>query len=257
MAVDATMKWDTNLYDNKYDFVFKYGEDLVQLLSPKKGECILDVGCGTGYLTNIIAASGAYTVGIDSSETMIEKARATYSDIDFRVASATVFSFDKLFDAVFSNAVLHWILEKEKAIANIFRCLKSNGRLVAELGGKDNIQGIIAALKQVLQQHGYIANASLNVWYFPSLGEYTTLLEQSGFVVNYAAYFKRETALKDNEQGIKNWIKMFGSPFLKGIDEPTTDTLLDEVQKLIKTTHYRNNTWYADYKRLRIVATKP
>lgn len=257
MVVDATIKWDTNLYNDKHDFVFKYGEDLVQLLSPKKGERILDVGCGTGYLTHTIATSGAYTIGIDNSAAMIEKARATYPDINFQVASATAFSFDESFDAVFSNAVLHWILEKEKVIANVFQCLKSSGRLVAELGGKDNVQGIIAALKQVLQRYGYITNASLNVWYFPSLGEYTSLLEQSGFVVNYAAYFKRETALKDNEQGIKDWIKMFGRPFLKGIDEPTVNILLDEVQDLIKPTHYCNNTWYADYKRLRIVATKP
>ena len=110
------MEWNTNLYDQKHDFVSRYGEDVIKLLDPKSGEEILDVGCGTGDLAGIIGKTGANVTGIDSSEEMIIKAREKYPNIGFMIKSADNFSFDKKFDAVFSNATLHWVLEKEKAI---------------------------------------------------------------------------------------------------------------------------------------------
>jgi trans-aconitate 2-methyltransferase len=252
----ANTKWNANLYDDKHSFVFKYGEDLVDLLAPKSGERILDVGCGTGHLTNMIADSGAETIGIDNSQDMITKARIEYPNIDFEVLSATDFHFDEKFDAIFSNAALHWVLGKEKAIGCMYENLKPNGRLVLEMGGQGNVQSILTALKNAFIKFGVTEKANINIWYFPSLSEYTSLLEAKGFRVTYASHYDRETELKDTANGIKDWIKMFGSSFLKNIDEKTADKLLNEIQDSLRATNYRDGKWYADYKRLRVVALK-
>jgi trans-aconitate methyltransferase len=249
-------KWNADLYDDKHGFVSKYGEDLVEVLAPQKGERILDLGCGTGYLADLIARSGATVIGIDSSLDMITKAKAEYPQLEFKVQSATDFHFDEPFDAIFSNATLHWVLDKESAIDCMYTNLKRSGRLVIEMGGKHNVESIITTLQKSLIAHGFAKNAETPLWYFPSLSEYTTLLEKRGFRVNYAAHYNRGTELKDTENGIKDWIKMFGGAFLKGINESVVNTILDEVQKTLKPVLYTNGKWIADYKRLRIVATK-
>jgi trans-aconitate methyltransferase len=252
----TTTAWNARLYDDKHAFVFKFGEDLVQLLAPRPGERILDLGCGTGYLTDLIARSGAKIIGADNSASMIEKARTAYPELEFQQISATELSFDQSFDAVFSNAVLHWVLDKAAAIDGIYRSLRPGGRFVMEMGGKYNVEGIVLAVRKVLTRHHYYKNAALQPWYYPSVGEYATLLEKRGFRIDYASHFDRETELQDNASGIKDWLKMFGSSFLKEIPAADQEPLLDEVQDTLKPTHYRNHTWWADYKRLRIVATK-
>lgn len=256
MAATTNITWNSSLYDNKHDFVFKYGEYLVQMLTPQEGERILDVGCGTGYLTNLIASSGAFVTGMDNSVDMIAKAKNAYPHLPFKVASVTGFKFDESFDALFSNAVLHWVTEKEKAIQCMYNNLKPGGRLVLEMGGKGNVEKIVSALKTALLKYGYKENANRQMWYFPSLSEYTGLLEKQGFRVTYAAHYNRETELKDTQQGIKDWVHMFGGAFLEGIDRDKTDAILEEVQETLRHTQYRNNKWYADYKRLRVVAIK-
>ena len=248
--------WNAHLYDDKHSFVFKYGEDLVDVLKPMADERILDLGCGTGYLTSIIAASGATVVGIDNSLEMITKAKAAYPAVEFKVQSATEFYFDEHFNAIFSNAVLHWVTEKEKAIDCMYRNLKKSGRLVLEFGGKQNVERIVTALKSSLAKHGFAENAAIPLWYFPSLSEYTGLLEKRGFRVTYAAHFNRDTQLNDTENGIKDWIKMFGTAFFKGIEEAVVNEILEEVQKTLVPTNYRNGQWFADYKRLRVIAIK-
>ena len=253
-AIDTN--WNTGLYDEKHAFVFKYGEDLVDILKPQPGERILDLGCGTGYLTNIISASGATVVGIDSSLEMISKAKLQYPELKFKVQSATEFHFDEHFDAIFSNAVLHWVLEKEKAIECMYRNLKRSGKIVLEMGGKHNVEKIIKALQNSLINHGFAEQAASEIWYFPSISEYTGLLEKRGFRVTYAAHFNRETKLSDTENGIKDWVRMFGSSFLTGVDEIKIEEILNEVQNTLEPTHFRNGSWYADYKRLRIIAIK-
>jgi trans-aconitate methyltransferase len=249
-------KWNARLYDDKHNFVFKFGEDVVQLLNPRQGERILDLGSGTGYLTNVIAQAGARVIGIDNSPAMVDRARAAYPDLDFRVLSATDFHFDTPFNAIFSNATLHWVLDKEKAIDNIYHALRPGGRLVLEMGGKGNVEEIIVAIRKVLTRHHYYSNAATQIWHFPSLGEYTTLLERRGFRIHSAAHFDRPTQLQDADNGIKDWIRMFGSAFFKDIPGPDIDTILEEIQDALKPTHYINHNWIADYKRLRIEAIK-
>lgn len=248
--------WNATLYDHKHDFVFKYGEDVVKLLAPATGERILDVGCGTGYLTHLIAQAGARVTGIDNSRSMIERAQAAYPDLDFRVMSATDFHFPAPFDAVFSNAALHWVLDKDSVVDSIAQALRPGGRLVLEMGGKGNVEEIIVATRKALTRHGHYANAAIQLWYFPSLSEYTTLLEKKGFRVQFAAHFDRPTELKDADNGVKDWIKMFLNALFQNIPESEIGTILEEIQEAVKPTNYRNGSWYGNYKRLRIVAAK-
>ena len=254
--INISKGWDAELYDDKHSFVFKYGEDLIDLLLPKEGERILDLGCGTGYLTNAIATSGATVIGIDNSLEMITKAKIAYPQLEFKVLPGEEFHFDEHFDAIFSNAALHWMLEKEKVIDCMYRNLKRTGRIVLEMGGKNNVENIITALKESLIKHGFAENASIAVWYFPSEAEYTALLEKRGFKVTYAAHFSRETTLNDTRNGIKDWVKMFASRFLNGIESDVVDIILTEVQNALRPILFKDNNWHADYKRLRIIAIK-
>lgn len=254
--MSMTTTWNAHCYDEKHAIVFKYGEDVVRQLAPRPGERILDLGCGTGYLTNLIAQAGARVTGIDTSPAMIERAKATWPDLDFRVLSATDMHFDSPFNAVFSNATLHWVLEKEAAIDNIYHALATGGRLVLEMGGKGNVEELIVATRKALTRHGYYTNASKQVWYFPSLGEYTTLLEKRGFQIKFASHFDRPTKLQDTDNGLKDWIKMFGNTFFQDIPERDIDNILTEIQESVRPARYINHSWYADYKRLRIEAIK-
>lgn len=248
--------WNANLYDDKHSFVFKYGEDLVKLLKPQPGERILDLGCGTGYLTSIITASGATVVGIDNSIEMVTRAKTEYPQLEFQVQDATDFHFDEHFDAIFSNAVLHWIRDQEKAVECIYNNLKRQGRLVLEMGGRNNVTKIIKALQKSLIKYGHEKNAGIPLWYFPSLSEYASLLESKGFMVNFAVLYDRETKLNDDRDGIKDWLRMFARPYFSGIEENIVNDILCETQDILEMTNYRNGSWYADYKRLRIVAVK-
>lgn len=250
------MNWNANLYDDKHAFVFKYGEDVIDLLQPQPGEKILDLGCGTGYLTSIIASSGASVVGIDNSIEMITKAKTEYPKLDFQAQAASSFHFEEQFDAVFSNAVLHLVLEKGTLIKSVHKNLKKNGRFVFEMGCKHNVEKIIKALQKCLIKYGYRENAEIFIWYFPSLSEYASLLESNGFRVTYAVNYDRETKLADGKDGIKDWIQMFAGAYLNGITKEVTDDILDEVQKTLEPTNCRNGSWYADYRRLRMVALK-
>ncbi|HEY4109746.1 class I SAM-dependent methyltransferase [Puia sp.] len=256
MTTTLDTKWNAGLYDDKHNFVFKFGEDVVHLLAPQQGERILDLGCGTGYLTNLIAQAGARVIGIDHSASMIGRATAAYPDLDFRVMSATAFHFDTPFDAVFSNATLHWVLDKEQAIDNIYKALRPGGRFILEMGGKGNVEEIVVATRKVLTRHGYYSNAATQLWYFPSLGEYSTLLEKRGFRVRFAAHFDRPTQLQDTDNGIKDWIKMFGNAFFNDIPDSAIEPVLDEIQEAVRPTNFRNHNWYGNYKRLRIEAVK-
>lgn len=256
MTTVTDTTWNARLYDDKHAFVFKYGEDVVRQLAPMPGERILDLGCGTGYLTNLIAQAGARVIGVDNSPAMIQRAKASYPDLDFKGMSATDMQFDSPFDAVFSNATLHWIVEKEAAIDNMYHALRTGGRLVLEMGGKGNVDDIVVAIRKTLTRHSYYSNAATQTWYFPSLGDYASLLEKRGFQIKYASHFDRPTKLQDTDNGIKDWIKMFGSAFFKDIPEHEIDNILDEIQESVRPSRYINHSWYADYKRLRIEAIK-
>lgn len=219
-------EWNAELYESKHSFVSNLAIDLLELLSPQIGEKILDLGCGTGHLTYKITTKGAKVLGIDNAPTMIEKANSCYPDIKFLVGDGGNIDLKETFDAVFSNAALHWIKEQKKVICNIWRVLKPGGRFVSEFGGKGNVQTIIRSIYEALDAAGYSSNKQLNPWYFPSIGEYATLLESEGFVLTFASLLERPTKLEDGEYGLRNWLKMFATCFFEGIPEKSKVLLL-------------------------------
>lgn len=243
-------RWQADLYDSRHGFVSRYGADLLHLLDAQPGEHILDLGCGTGHLTQQIAEAGAHVIGIDSAAAMIEQAQASYPTLDFRVINAESFYLDTRFDAVFSNAALHWMTNAEAVVANVHQVLRPGGRFVGELGGRGNIRHIYTALGAVLAEAGYPPLAS--PWYFPALGEYATLLESVGFRVIFAAHFDRPTPL-DGPDGLMNWLKMFANSLLPDGDQ---SALLKVVEDRLRPVLYQDGVWTADYVRLRFVALK-
>jgi len=250
------MKWNAELYDQKHAFVYQYGEGLLELLDTKPGEHILDLGCGTGHLTQRIQNLGAIVTGIDSSAEMIHQAEENFPDVKFGVANATNFYFAEPFDAIFSNAVLHWIKDQDSVIKAVYDNLKPGGRFVAEMGGRGNVLKLISAIQQVLLKHGFVDQAGMIIWYFPSLGEYTKRLEDFGFRVTFAAHYDRKTPLHDGEAGIAKWIAMFGNKYIKGVPEEEKQIIFNEVTNLLEPQYNEGGQWYADYKRLRFIAMK-
>ncbi len=245
--------WNASLYQQKHAFVYDYGKDLLALLAPQPAEAILDIGCGTGQLTKAIAESGARVVGIDKSPEMIEAARQNFPAIDFRVADASDFSFAQPFDAVFSNAALHWVSRAEAAAQCIANALSPGGRFIAEFGGKDNCFNISRAMQTTLRER-----LQLDVedgWYFPSIGEYAALLEKYDLNVTGAWLFDRPTPL-DGEAGLRNWIAMFCQALFADVPVDCYDEILTQIEAKTRSTNYRNGIWYADYRRLRLVASK-
>ncbi|MBD1392497.1 class I SAM-dependent methyltransferase [Mucilaginibacter glaciei] len=250
------MKWNAELYDDKHSFVFQYGENVLELLDVKLGEHILDLGCGTGHLTSEIQKQGGIVTGIDASAEMIKKARDTFHNVDYFVADGTDFHFDDPFDAIFSNATLHWIKDADAMMKCVHDALKPGGRFVAEMGGKGNVQQTVAATKQVLAKYGYDKVDENNPWYLPSPGEYATKLEAQGFRVTYMAHFDRKTLLQDGRQGVAKWLTMFGPSFFSEVPESELPQILNEITDLLEPAYNDNGLWYSDYVRLRFIAVK-
>lgn len=243
-------QWNVELYQDKHSYVWEYGTKILAMLAPRPGERILDLGCGTGQLTAEIAAIGAEVVGLDVAEEAIAQCRQHYPHIEFRVANGTDFVCDQSFDAVFSNAALHWIQPPAAAVQCIYQALTPGGRFVAEFGGKGNVKQIIEAINQTLAEPEY------NPWYFPSIGEYSTLLEQAEFEVNYAALLTRPTKL-EGEEGLINWLEMFAGSRFATLPTSTKIAMMQQIESKLRPTLYRNGYWWADYQRLQIVAMKP
>jgi len=250
------MKWNADLYDNKHAFVSQYGESVIELLDVKSGERILDLGCGTGDLTKLIWEKGADVFGIDASPDMVAKANAKYPDINFSVADGTNFHFDEPFDAIFTNATLHWIHEQDKLIDCVYSSLKSGGRFVGEFGGKGNTRLMMAATATVLKKYGYVKGNFVLPWYYPSTAEYASKLEAHGFRVTFVTHFDRPTLLQDGRNGVATWFRMFGSSFFEGVPADELTQMLNEITDLLQPTNEVDGQWYADYKRLRFVAVK-
>ena len=248
--------WNPSLYNDKHAFVYGYGESLINLLKPQAGECILDLGCGAGQLTAEIAEQGAEVVGLDASAEMIADAQMKYPNLEFVVADAADFRIEQTFDAIFSNAALHWVLRYREAIGCMYEALKPKGRLVLEMGGRGNIQQIEDALRIQLDKHGFGLEASMPCWFFPTIGQYSSALEANGFSVKMVQHYDRPTELADSDTGIKDWLRMFAASFFEGVPTEEREGIMDEVQEALRPKLFRKGKWYADYKRLRVLAMK-
>lgn len=247
--------WNPRLYDKNHAFVSKYGNQLIELLEPKSNEKILDLGCGTGDLADILYHKKVDVTGVDKSENMILQAKDKFPHINFFVKDATNLGYNSEFDAVFSNATLHWVLEAEQALTSIFISLKQNGRFIAEFGGKGNIQTIVDEINAQFTALGLNDFLRRSPWYFPSIGEYSSLMEKVGFNVIYAHHFDRPTILK-GENGLRNWMEMFCGDLLKDIDKDKKIELITRVESNLKKTLFKEGNWIADYKRVRFIGIK-
>ncbi|WP_435349715.1 class I SAM-dependent methyltransferase [Haloarchaeobius sp. HRN-SO-5] len=248
---DGRNEWAAGAYDDSHAFVYEYGEGVVDLLDPEPDEWVLDLGCGTGHLTASIAASGATVVGLDAERSMLAEAARTYPDLRFVRGDARRFAFRRPFDAVFSNAALHWIHEQDAVLSSVADALRPGGRFVAELGGAGNVAAIVGAVEDAASDRGY---AVTNPWYFPTVGEYATRLEDHGFEVQYASLFDRPTELDDGEAGLASWLGMFGDGLLGPVPEHEREDVISAAEDLLRDELFADGTWTADYRRLRVVA---
>lgn len=249
-------QWDASAYDQRNSFVWKHGQGVVELLAPRSGERILDLGCGTGHLTNQIAAAGAEIVGIDVSTAMIQEARRLYPSLRFEIADGCDFHFDQPFDAVFSNAAIHWMKDQEAVARSIWESLKPGGRFVAEFGGKGNIQAIRTALANAIKAAGEEVNFEPFARYYPAIGQYAALLEAQGFRVGFASHFDRPTKLDNGEQGLRNWLFTFADNILESIPASRREAVIADVERELKPKLFTDGSWFADYRRIRIAAHK-
>lgn len=248
--------WNSNLYDGNHSFVSKLGQGVLELLSPIEGEQILDVGCGTGDLAYQIAQHGAVVTGIDASENMIQQARNKYPKIEFATQNILELEYQNEFDAAFSNAALHWVKQPKQALKSIYNSLKPEGRFVAELGGKGNVKLITDEIITQLKKQGIPYTPEQFPWYFPSIAEYSSLMEEIGFKVTFAYHFDRPTHL-EGDDGLRNWIEMFaGSMFEQSTSESDKEQVITNVDNSLRDILFKDNQWIADYKRLRVIGIK-
>jgi trans-aconitate methyltransferase len=248
MAIET---WNARSYAENAQFVPALGQAALDLLNVKPGERILDLGCGDGALTEKIVALGAEVVGVDSSPDMI--AAATKRGLRVLLMDASELNFKAEFDAVFSNAALHWMKKDPDAvIACVRQSLKPGGRFVAEMGGHGNVAAITTALVAVLSRHGITNAASHIPWYYPSVEGYRGKLERHGFEIEHIALIPRPTLLPT---GMIGWLRTFAIPFLELLPEPERETFLQETEALLQPVLCdEKGQWTADYVRLRFRA---
>lgn len=256
MTEQQAKQWNAAHYDKQMGYVSGMGQSVIGLLAPVPGERILDIGCGTGDLAAELARLGAVPTGIDFSASMIEQARAKHPGLEFAVADAAAYRSPRRFDGVFSNAALHWIKPPQAAVETARLALRAGGRFAAEFGGKGNIAAIREAIRGVLGGLGRDAQA-LDPWYFPSIGEYTTLLEQHGFRVRCAEHFPRTVTLADGERGMRHWLDTFADFFFEGLSAAEKEQAYAEIEEQLRPKLFRDGVWYADYVRNRILALLP
>ncbi|HEX4750539.1 MAG TPA: methyltransferase domain-containing protein [Bryobacteraceae bacterium] len=246
--------WDPELYEARHSFVWQFGEDFLDLLEAKPGERILDLGCGPGQLTNKIAACGAEVIGLDASPAMIGQARQNFPLLHFVLKDAAHLDYKDEFDAVFSNAALHWMLDREAVVRGVAAALKPGGRFVAELGARGNIRAIERAVETVSKR--YLGDSMpARRTYFPALGEYASLLETHGLEVRFATLFDRPTPLVGSS-GMENWIRQFKAYYFEALASAEATKAIQEAAEELRPIACRNGIWTADYRRLRFVAVK-
>jgi trans-aconitate methyltransferase len=250
-GVSTAQRWDPERYARNARFVAELGLPVVELLAPRPGERILDLGCGDGALTETLAAMGCEVVGVDGSSEQVAAARAR--GLDARVMDAARLAFTAEFDAVFSNACLHWVKDADAVIAGVRRALKPRGRFVAEFGGGTNVGRIVLALERAMERRGLDGRA-LMPWYFPTPSEYRGRLEAGGFVVDRIALFARPTPLPGD---IADWFDTFAASYLCAIAAAERPAFVAELREdLGRDLCDEAGQWVADYVRLRLSARR-
>ena len=253
---NAASRWSPADYARNAAFVPALGDAVLQMLAPRPGELILDVGCGDGALTQRIAAAGAKVIGLDSSPEMVEAARAR--GIDAFVADAEDMDLERFgqFDAVFSNAALHWMLDPDAVATRIFKALRDGGRFVGEMGGEGNLAALRRGLRDELTTRGYAMPDQDPAWY-ASVDAFTRLYCVAGFCEVHAELIERPTPLPG---GIADWVRTFRAGLLDMamVPEWERDGLAAAVEARVAPALRRaDGTFCADYVRLRFSMRRP
>ena len=247
----AGQVWDAGGYSRHADFVPALGRDVLACLAPRPGEAILDLGCGDGALTAEIAAAGAHVTGLEPDPSLAAATRARNLPVLAQDAHEPFGAGD--FDAVFSNAALHWMREPETVIANAFAALRPGGRFVAEQGGFGNVAAVVTALGAALEAHDLPERAT-RPWDFPTPATQRARLERAGFTLREIALIPRPTPLPT---GMAGWLSTFAGPFVDGLPEAARAAVLSDAERRLGALHDPAAGWIADYVRLRFSAVKP
>ncbi len=246
-----TQKWNSEKYAQDASFVSILGMPVVELLAPKSNETILDLGCGDGTLSKKLMSFGCNVTGVDFSESMISAAQK--KGIHAFCMSGEKLTFNDEFDAVFSNAALHWMTDYNSVLKGVHSALKPDGRFVGEFGGIGNIASITTGIESVYQKIPELGIYQ-SPWFFPSVDEYKNALEQQRFVVEYIELIQRPTPL---DSGITEWLKIFAEHAMSSMNDETKCDFLQNVEQQVKPILYtKENGWVADYVRLRFFARK-
>lgn len=241
---------DPRQYDTQFEFVARLGAGVVDLADIRPGERLLDLGCGTGALLPTFIERGAIVSGIDADPKMIEVARSVAPDADLRVADGQDFTVEEPYDIVFSNAALHWMPNAAGVARSVHAALRPRGRFVAEMGGARNVATIVDAVHAEGAARGVDVESP---WYYPTVAEQAAVLEAAGFRVALMEHFERITPLH-GEDGVADWLQMFGGHALANFPAETHDEVRLAVQERTRSTLRREAGWVADYWRLRFVA---
>lgn len=247
----STQNWNATEYKKHASFVPTLANGVMELLSSRPGEKILDIGCGDGELTYLIQQKGCSVIGIDASSSMVES--ALKRGIKAHVADGHEINFNNEFDAVFSNATLHWLTEPDKVIEGVHRALKANGRFVGEFGGHGNVAAMLQAMREVFAENSAFGEFK-SPWYFPTAKEYKRLLESSGFSVESIELIDRPTSLAS---GIEKWLEIFAEGITSHLNAKQKAVFIATVKRKLRANLFTENEgWIADYVRLRFKAIK-
>ncbi|MHA1188864.1 MAG: class I SAM-dependent methyltransferase [Alphaproteobacteria bacterium] len=251
-SASSGQTWSADSYDAHVRFVSELGAGVIDWLGPRAGQRILDLGCGDGALTGEIARSGAHVVGVDQSADFVASARAR--NLDVRQADGEALTFDGEFDAVFSNAALHWMRDPDAVIAGVARALKPGGRFVGEFGGHGNVAAVATAMRAVGAAMGSEIDYDLRLaapWYFPSADEYAARLAAGGFTVDRITLFARPTPLPT---GMRPWLEIMRAPFFEQFGARSDEAYRRVMSALEPSLCDGTGNWHADYVRLRFEA---
>jgi trans-aconitate methyltransferase len=243
--------WNPERYQHHAAFVAELGQPVVDLLAPRAGERVLDLGCGDGRLTEALVRAGCTVVAVDSSAEQVAAARAR--SLDARVMDAQQLAFVDEFDAVFSNAALHWMKQPGRVVRGVWRALRPGGRFAGEFGASGNVATVSAAVAEALTRRG-LRFADFDPWYYPTATEYRQALEGAGFRVDAIETFARPTTLPGD---IVGWLETFARAFMAPLPVPERPVFCREVaDALAPALRKDDGTWFVDYVRLRFHATK-
>lgn len=246
--------WDAEKYKKDFMFVPHYGAAVLDLLYVEKGSRVVDLGCGSGALTQELAARGYDVVGIDPSPEMLALAKQSHPELCFQSGSALDFSLPSPADAIFSNAVLHWIDadQQPQMLANIASQIRPGGQFVCEFGGKGCAEAVHSTLARLFASHGLHYRRT---FYFPTIGQYAPLLEAAGLRVDSAFLFDRPTR-QNGVDGLADWIRMFDTAPFADLPRPEADALIAEAVEALRPVLFHDGAWYVDYVRIRFQCTR-